>query len=251
MNAKNKKDNLNDILKETHEEIQPLDSWEALRSRIDKRIEKKKTSNGFITKLNGNLIFWRRAAIAAAACLVITSILLVYVIFNNHNYDLTDNHSLLAKDQVKQLSEAFSQVQDLFNQNCPWIVINSSGKGEIGDENQKIDAAKAKNIIILRLAVNLHEDQTVPQYFDVVTFNNQLVSFNMPVKDNSNMSVSLRPVINANNKIEVEIDTQLNSGLKTSNTVTIADDSFKTLARVKSNGSWININATGQSLSNI
>jgi hypothetical protein len=251
MNAKNKKDNLNDILKETHGEIQPFDSWEALRSRIDKRIEKKKTSNGFITKLNGNLIFWRRAAIVAAACLVITSFLLVYVIFNNHNNGLTGNHSLLAKDQVKQLSEAFSQVQDLFNQNCPWIVINSSGKGEIGDENQKIDAAKAKNIIILRLAVNLHEDQTVPQYFDVVTFNNQLVSFSMPVKDKSNMSISLRPVINANNKIEVEIDTQLNSGLKTSNTVTIADDSFKTLARVKSNGSWININATGQSLSNI
>jgi hypothetical protein len=49
----------------------------------------------------------------------------------------------------------------------------------------------------------------------------------------------------------VQIDTRLDSGSKTNNTVTIADDSFKTLARVKSNGSWININATGQSLSNI
>jgi hypothetical protein len=251
MDEKNKKDELSEFLKEAYEQIQPRDSWQALRSRIDKKIENRKDASGFINKLNGNIVFWRRAAFAAAACLVITFILLLYCIFNNHQNGFAGTNNLLVKNQLKQLSEAFSQVQDLFNQNCPWIMINSSGKGEIGDESKKINASEAKKIIVLRLAVNINSDQAKPQLFDVVTFDNQLVSFDMPVTENSNMSVTLRPVISANNKIEVQIDTRLDSGSKTNNTVTIADDSFKTLARVKSNGSWININATGQSLSNI
>lgn len=245
------KNQLDKILKEAHEEIQPHDSWQALRSRINERIENRKTSSGFISKLNGNIVFWRRAAIAAAACLLITSVLLVYCIFNNNQNGFAGKNNLLAKNQLKQLSEAFSQVQDLFNQNCPWIMINSSGNGEIGDENREIKASGDKKIIVMRLAVVLGEEQTKPQIFDLVTFDSQLVTFDIPVKDNSNMNVALRPVITASNRIEVEITTMLSDGSKTSNTVTIADDSFKSLARVKSTGSLININATGQSLSNI
>jgi len=251
METYNKKDKLNDILKEANEQIRPSDSWEELRRRIDEKIKNRNASSGRVAKLNDNIIFWRRTALFAAACLLVTSILLVYVIFDNNQNSFADTHNLLSQGQLEHLSEAFSQVQDLFNQNCPWIMINSSGKGEIGDENQKIDAAEAKRIIVLRLAVNPHEDQAVPQYFDVVTFDNQLVSFNMAVTQGSNMQVVLQPVITATDRIQVKIDTQLNSGSKTSNTVTIADDSFEPLARVKADGSWININVTGKSFSNI
>jgi hypothetical protein len=246
----NEKDKINYALKEAHETIEPLDSWQALRSRIDKKIENGQTEAGLVTKLNGNIAFWRRTAIAAAACLVITSVLLIYVAFNNPATNIY-NQNLLAQDQLQQLREAFSQVQELFNQNCPWIVINSTGKGDIGVENQEINLSEAKKIIVMRLALNPQDNQTAPQYFDVVAYNNQLVSFDASVSDSSNMSIALKPVIREGNRIEVEINTQLNSGLKINNTVTIADNSFKTLARVKTNGSWININATGQSISNI
>ncbi|MBN2589277.1 MAG: hypothetical protein JXA96_05420 [Sedimentisphaerales bacterium] len=247
----NEKDKINNILKEANEEIQPRDSWQALRSRIDKKIESGQTDTGLVTKLNGHVAFWRRTALAAAACLVFTSALLIYVAFNSKNENNFDKHNLLAQNQLQQLSEAFSQVQELFNQNCPWIVINSTGNGDIGIENQEINLANDKKIVVLRLALNLQDDQTAPQYFDVVAYNNQLVTFDAPVPDGSNMNITLKPVITEGNKIEVEINTRLNGSLKTNNTVTIADNSFKTLARVKTNGSWININATGQSLSNI
>ena len=251
METNNKKDELNDILKETNEQIRPHDSWEELRNRIDQKIENRNTSSGLAARLNGNITFWRRTTLAAAACLVITSALLIYVVLNNNRNSFSENLNLLSQNQLEHLSEAFSQVQDLFNQNCPWIVINSSGKGEIGGESQDINATNVKKIIILRLAVNLPNNEATLQYFDVVTFDNQLVSFNMPVTENSNMSVVLKPVIAENDKIQVEISTQLNSDSKVTNNVTIADNSFKTLARVKSGGNWININATGQSLSNI
>jgi hypothetical protein len=251
MNTNNKNDELNDILKEANEQIRPSDSWEDLRSRIDQKIENRNTSSGLAARLNENISFWRWTALAAAACLVITSALLFYVVLNNNRNTFSENLNLLSQNQLEHLSEAFSQVQRLFNQNCPWIMINSSGKGEIGGESQDIDAANAKNIVILRLAVNIPGNQAVPQYFDVVTFDNQLVSFNMPVTEKSNMNVALRPVITENNRIQVEISTQLNSNSKITKTVTIADNSFKTLTRVKSGGNWININATGQSLSNI
>lgn len=246
----NEKDKIENILREAHEEIKPPDSWQALRSRIDKKIESGQKESGLVTKLNGNIAFWRRTAFAAAACLVITSALLIYVTLNSKNKN-NSNPNLLAQNQLQQLSEAFSQVQELFNQNCPWIVINSTGKGDIGVENQETNFANANKIIVLRLALNHNDDEAEPQYFDVVAYNNQLVTFDAPVSGGSNMSIALKPVITEGNKIEVQINTQLNGGLKINNTVTIADNSFKTLARVKTNGSWININATGQTLSNI
>ncbi len=246
----NEKDKIENILKETHQEIKPRDSWEALRSRIDKKIENGQTEAGLVTKLNDHIAFWRRTALAAAACLVITSALLIYVAFKNKDEN-NSNQNLLAQNQIKQLSEAFSQVQELFNQNCPWIVINSTGKGDIGIENQEINLANANKIIVLRLALNLQKEKSEPQYFDIVAYNNQLITFDASVSDGSNINIALKPVITSKNKVEVQISTQLNSGLKINNTVTIADNSFKTLARVKTNGSWIDINATGQSLSNI
>lgn len=246
----NEKDKINDILKQAHETIEPRDSWEDLRKRIDKKIETGQTDAGLVTKLNGNITFWRRTALAAAACLVITSALLIYVAFDNQPRGNFKNN-LLDNDQLQQLSQAFSQVQELFNQNCPWIMINSTGQGDIGIENQEITIADAKKIIVLRLALNLQGDKAAPQFFDIIAYDNQLVSFDTSVADGSNMKIALKPVITKDNKIEVKINTTLDSGLTTNNTVTIANNSFKTLASVKTNGSLIKINATGQSLSNI
>lgn len=248
----NKKDEFNDILKQAHEEIQPRDSWQALRSRIDERINNKNTSSGLITKLNGNISFWRRAALAAAACLVITSALLICVILDNkHQSNFPYKDNLLAQNQIVNLSEAFSHVQDLFEQNCPWMIISAAGKGELGDENQKLNAADNKKIIVLRLAVNIPNENNAQQYFDVVTFENQLVTFDMPVAGDTNINLTLKSAIVKNNMIEVEISTRFNSGVSKNNIVTIANNSFKRLTSIKTNGSWINIIATGQSLSNI
>jgi hypothetical protein len=247
----NENDKINDALKEAHEKLEPLDSWQALRNRIDKTIESGKTETGTAAKLHANVAFWRRIALAAAACLVITSVLLICVVYNNRDKSNLDTHNLLAQNQLQQLSQAFTQVQELFNRNCPWIVINSTGKGDIGIEKEEINPSEAKKIIVLRLAINPQNENTAPQYFDVVTFNNQLVVFDTPVSDDSNISIALKPVITEGDEIEVEINTKLNNGQRVNKTVTIADSSFKTLARVRTNGSWININATGQSLSNI
>jgi len=81
MNTNAKKDELIDvILKDAHSQIQPPDSWEALRGRIDDRIYGGYMPSISITRLGKDAAFWRRTALAMAACLVITSALLIYIL---------------------------------------------------------------------------------------------------------------------------------------------------------------------------
>ncbi len=106
MNAQdNKDDRIKAALKETHDAIQPQDSWEALRSRIDKRLYEKGSSPAPASRLSHNAVFWRRVALAAAACLVVTVTLLIYTIKNTgtdqRGQMAFTNQELLNQNQLK------------------------------------------------------------------------------------------------------------------------------------------------------
>ena len=255
MSTSEKNDFINEILIKAHNEIQPQDSWEAIKSRIEKRIFYGRMPSVIFTRLSGNAAFWRRLALALAACLVITTGLLIYVLDDSQNNRQEQiklaGEGLINPIQAEQLSSAFAQVRELFGSHCPWMVIGSGGEGEIGVSNQTVEAEDSNKIIIMRLAVNV-EGQKIPRrYFDVVTFSDRQVSFNMSVAESSNIGVSIRPLIDTDGKIIVEINADLDSGKKTSDTVTVADDKFTSLVRIKSGSNRVDIDAVGKVMSNI
>lgn len=256
MNAQEKKDDLiKAVLEETHNAIQPQDSWEALKSRIEKRIFYGRMPSVIFTRLSGNAVFWRRLALALAACLVLMTGLFIYVLNDSQNNRQEQiklaGEGLINPMQAEQLSSAFAQVRELFGTHCPWMVIGSGGEGEIGVSNQTVQTADSNKIIIMRLAVNVEGQEIPRRYFDVVTFSNRQVSFNMSIAESSNIGVSIRPVINTDGKIVVEIDADLDSGKKTSDTVTVVDDKFTSLVRIKSGSNRVDIDAVGKVMSNI
>ena len=255
MNTNDKDDDINVILKDAHSEIQPQDSWEALKSRIDEKVFNGEKPSVIATRLSKNAAFWRRIALALAACLVITTGLFVYVLNDSPGdsqgqMNLADE-GLLSRKQLDQLGVAFSHVRELFGSTCPWMVIDSGGEGQIGVNNRAREAIDWSKIIIIRLAVNVEGQEIQRRYFDVVTFSNQQVSFNFSVAERSDMGVSITPVMTSDGTITLEIKTELESGTQAGDFVTVADDKFTSVIRVKSDGSWLNIDAIGQAISSI
>jgi hypothetical protein len=240
-NEKNIKD-IQMILREAYTEIQPHDSWEALRSRIDDKINNADKLIISKKSLTANIIFWRRTALALAACLVLASILLLNTLFQPVN----DNSQtrLLTKGQVQRLGTVFSNVRELFYEQQPWMLVDAGGKGEIGVDNSTTGQPQTGKVIIIRLAVNTQGKQ---QYYDLVAISDQQVKFSIPAIEGSEMAVSLKLVLANGGKITIEIQAQLNDGRQTETTATIADNRFTSLVKVQSNGEWVSIDAVGQS----
>ena len=242
----NENESQNDIkatLQDINNAIQPEDSWEALRQRIDNQIE---GSNGFSGQVvNISLVFWRRTAFALAACLVLATAILFYVI----QKPLQNNHlkqGLLTQGQVEQLGAAFSNIRKLFGSDTPWMVVDSSGKGEIGVDIPAADGDSEK-VIVLRLAVNTPDKQ---QYYDVVALANQRISFNLTQVDCPDMNVSIRPEIRSG-KITIAINVRLDDTEQANDTITIADNRFTSLVQMASDNKLVTIDATGQLASSI
>jgi hypothetical protein len=256
MNAQEKKDDqIKAALRETHDAIQPQDSWEALRDRIDKRLCEKENSSASISRLGRNVVFWRRVALAAAACLVVTVTLLIYTIkktgTDRREQMAFADQGLLNQNQFEQLNVAFSHVRELFGEQCPWMVIDSGGEGEIGVDGGTEVTPDTSKVVVIRLAVSFEGQKLKKQYFDIVTYPNQQVSFSMAVNENSDLGVSIKPFMASGGGIAVEIRTGPESGARVGETVTVASDRFTSLARVKSGGSWVDIDAVGRVVSNI
>ncbi|OHB77578.1 MAG: hypothetical protein A2Z25_01015 [Planctomycetes bacterium RBG_16_55_9] len=247
-------DVISGVLRDAHNEIQPPDSWEALRTRIDQRVFGHGTPSVFIRRQDRNTVFWRRMALALAACLAIVSAMLAYALFNAkgvREQNESANEYLLRRDELTELSMAFSHVRQLFGEHSPWMVVESGGKGEIGVDNGANEAADANKLIIVRLAVHVEGRDFKRRYYDVVTFSGQHVSFSTSIAEGPAMKISLKPLIASNGGITVEINARVNNGSQAGQTVTIAKDSFTSLVRLRANGRWININAVGQPACNI
>ena len=86
MNTKNENDKfINGIIKEVHSKIQPQDSWEALRARIDKKISEKFKPSASTAGYRENFAFWHKVTFTLAACLLITLTLLIYILCDSEN----------------------------------------------------------------------------------------------------------------------------------------------------------------------
>lgn len=254
MNANEKDEQtLDAILRNAHGEIEPLDSWGALRARIDQRVNSKESTSLATMRMAKDVVFWRRTALTMAACLAITAGVLIYMI--GFSEDMGDsgqtNQVLLNQTQIEQLATTFSYVRQLFGQESPWLVVGSGGDADMGIEAGTTWARDTGKIIIVRLLINSQERDTTQRYFDVVTFPNQQASFQIPVANTSAINISLKPILRDDGKVEVEINARFNEGLPVNRITTLPNSVFTPLIRIQANGSWVNICASGQAVSNI
>ena len=255
MNTNDKNDNaINEILKEAHNGIEPPDSWQRLRDRIDDRINSKEFVS---TPTMRNATFWRRLAFGMAACFLVTAGILLYFLgvhYGAQEYQqqqIAATNNLLSQADLNRLSFAFSQVRQLFGQQSQWIMVGSGDNTQMGIANKMISGADSSKIIIVRLAVNLDDVGSPRQYFDVVTFSNQQTTFQLPIAGTSAIDISLTPILRDNGRIEVIVNAQADGRSQANSISTILDDRFTSLVRMRANGKWVKIDGMGQSVSEI
>lgn len=186
--------------------------------------------------------------IAIAAVLLFGLFISSRYLINDEIPTITAEHYIPSRGQVEELEIAFTHIRELFGEQCPWMVLDSSGKGEIGVDNLVAQKAEADKVIVVRLVVNTQDNN---RYYDVVALSHQELCFSIPTTDNHTIDIFLRPVITSNNSLAIEIKTSHGNGLQTGGTATIVGNRFTSLVRVKSNSQWINIDAVGQPVHNI
>ena len=253
MKTNDKKDKtLNALLAGVYKETTPEDSWEALRVRIDDKLNDYEFRSDH-TKVRKSVNFWRRTAFAMAACFVITFGLLVYTIMSKivPENTGTKNEALLSQSQLHQLATTFSQVRQLFGYHSPWIVVNTAGDSEMGVDSKITRSTDNGKVIVVRLVVSSEEQETKCQYFDVVTFSNQQAHFQVHLTGPLAMDVTTKPVLKDDGTIAVKISAQVDSNIQASGVGTVANNTLTSLVSMRVNGNWINIDATAHSLSNI
>ncbi len=255
MNTNDKSDNtINELLKEAHNEIEPPDSWQALRARIDDRIGGKQSAS---VSTMEKIAFWRRLAFGMAACFLITAGILLYFLGSHYGVrkyqqqQIAAVNNLLNQADLNRLSFAFSQVRQLFGQQSQWIMVGSGDSTQMGVADRMVSGPDSGKIIIVRLAVNLDDAGLPRQYYDIVTFSNQQTNFQLPVTGVSAIDISLTPILKDNGRIEIEINAQVDGRSQANSVSTILGDRFTSLVRMQANGHWVNIDGVGQSVSQI
>jgi hypothetical protein len=255
MNTNDKNDStFNEILKDAHNEIEPPDSWQALRARIDDRIDSKQ----FVSvPTMRNIAFWRRLAFVMAASFLITGGILLYFLgvhYGMHEYEqrrIGTVSNPLDQADLTRLIFVFSHVRQLFGQQSQWIMIGSGDSTQMGVADKMVSGSDSSKIIIVRLAVILDDVGSSWQYFDVVTFPNQRANFQLPIVSTSAIDISLTPILRDNGGIEIEINAEADGRSQANSVSTLLDDRFTPLVCMRANGNWVNIEGTGKSVSEI
>lgn len=253
MSANDRQDDiLRQDLRDAHETIEPKDSWDSLRTRIDAELDGRRLSPVQTAQTRRSTVLWRRMALAMAACLLVTSGLLIYMVISSGDASepRNMNSGLLSKAQMEQLSTTFAHVRQLFGENSPWIVVGSGDDAEIGVAN-KVATKNGEKVLIIRLAISTEQKDAKPRYFDIVAFSNQRANFEIPMADASVVNVSLKPFLSDGGVVSVEINANINGGLVAANVETIANKAFTSLLQMQANGKQVNISAAGQLMPSI
>jgi hypothetical protein len=254
MDTEDKNNYTYEILKNAYQGITPSDSWQALRARIDRKIDSKSLVSSPEMR---NIAFWRRLSFGMAACFLITLGILIYFLGAHYGVQeyqqqhISAANNLLSQADLNRLSFAFSQVQQLFGQQSQWVMIGSGNSTEMGVADMMISGADSSKVVVVRLAVNLENEQGQQQYFDIVALSNQQARFQLPIVGASAIDVRLRPTLRNDGRIEIEIDAQADSTSRANSVSTVVDDEFTSLLRMRANGTWVNIDGVGKSISKI
>lgn len=252
MNTNNNDNMMDEILKDAYREIEPADSWDSLRTRIDQRISRKESVSG----IANNVVFWRRLAFGMAACFLLTAGILFYFLgFNSgmkihQQKQLAGTNNLLNTAELEHLRVAFSQVDQLFGQQSQWIMVGSGNSTQLGVGDKLASQSSVGEVIVVRLGVNLDNQSGQPQYFDLVSFSGQQANFQLPIAGTSAIDISLRPILRNDGTVEVEINAKTNDNSQAKSISTVVDNHFTSLVRMRANGNWVDIDGIARPIIN-
>ncbi len=251
---KNNNDAIDNALGDAYRKIEPPQGWDALRTRIEQKVENAESSG---TKESiKEILYWRRLALVMAACFLVTAGTLIYFFSSHHGaqeyeQQIASTDNLLTLTEVNRLSAAFSQVRQLFGQQSQWIMIGSKDDTQLGVVDKPPLTAENNKVIAIRLMTTHNNGLQTSQYFDLVIFSNQQADFQLLFADSSSVKLSVKPILKSNGKIDVEIIATTDTGSQISNINTITDRAFTSLVRMRTNGNLLTINGTGRLISNI
>jgi hypothetical protein len=100
------------LLRQAYQKVDPADSWQGLRRRIDGRLERQSRRS--------SVRLWRRTALALAACLAVTLGLLIHLLVQAGRAGGPADPSaiarapLLEQGQLNRLTAIFEQIHEMF-----------------------------------------------------------------------------------------------------------------------------------------
>ncbi len=242
-------EDIDPILREVYERTEPPDSWQALRERIGAALSQR---SEHAPSGQRQVVFWRRVALAMAACFVAAVGLLFYVVSAGrqttslHPTSLADAPPLLTHAQIEPLIRAFSEVRSLFAEHQPWLMIDSAGNSQIGLSPNEASANRREGIIVLRLIVREENGRTGPRYADLVAYPQQRITFAMPTGAGSTIELHLVPTLRKDGRVDIDFTAQGDHGSRTAQITSVGQKAFTPLAQIQIGVHNVSLGAVAQ-----
>lgn len=235
-NGNDKHEDIDGILRQEYERTGPPDSWSALRERIDTALSQLGEPSLFARR---QIAFWRRAALALAACLVVVTGLLFCVLSTDRwaaspkTAELAHTPGLLTQSQIGQLLQAFSQVRSFFVDHQPWLMIDSVGNSQIGLTANEDLGDREGGLIILRLIVQEEGDRADSRYADLVAYPRQRITLAVQTAAGSAIELHLVPTLRKDGRVDLDFVARGDNDSRTARVTPVGQNAFQPLAQLQ------------------
>jgi hypothetical protein len=246
--SNDKHEDIDEILQEVYVNTQPPDSWSALRQRIDAAILDGRGQSHFARR---QLVFWRRAALAMAACLVAAVGLLLHMATPGSLGDSPDaaangGFTLLTQTQTDRLVQAFSQVRGLFADQQPWLMIDSAGASQMGLTLPEGPGHREEGLVVLRLTVEETGRKDGCRYADLVVFPRQEVVCTLRTAAGSAIELRLVPVLGEEGHVDIDFVARVDGDARAGRVTQVGRNAFSSFAQLRLGANSLSLGATAR-----
>jgi hypothetical protein len=213
-------------LRRVYEQAGPADSWQDLRGRIDRRLAHSGRSHA--------VRWWRRTALALAACLVVTLGSLCYVLVHADRGGEGSVAPLLTQGQLDRLEAVFQQIRGVFADEASWFVVDSAGRTQMGVSGPASPSQESGRVVVMRLVLSDDGPGRASQYLDVIARVQRVIDVQVTLRDGSSVRLSLVPELAEGGR-----------GVAVSG-VTVPEAAYASIGRVRTGDRWLHLQATGR-----
>lgn len=250
-NANDKREDIDGILREEYERTGPPDSWQALRERIDTALSQRGEPSLCARR---RIAFWRRTALALAACLVVvTGLLLCMLSAERRAASLktaafANTPALLTQAEIGPLLQAFSQVRSLFADHQPWLMIDSVGNSQIGLTATGDLADREEGLIILRLIVQEDGGRAGDRYADLVAYPQQRITVVVQTAVGSAIELHLVPTLRKDGRVDLDFVARGDNDSRTARVIPVDPNAVRPLAQLQIGRHRFNLGAIAKAV---
>ncbi len=240
---------LDEILQEVYANTQPPGSWSALRERIGAAVSDRGGQAHFERR---QVVFWRRMALAMAACLMVSIGLLLCWEAPRRSGDspdavgATNGLALLTQAQTDRLVQAFAQVRGLFSDQQPWLMIDSAGASQMGLTLPQEPGHREEGLVVLRLAVEETGREDGRRYADLVVFPSQEVVCTLQTAAGSTLELRLVPVLGQDGRVDIDFVARLDGQTREGRVTQVGQNAFSSFAQLRLGANSFSLGATAR-----